>query len=313
MSGLSQILASMVSLKFVAQIIRMSTGLFFAATASFVAASTGVGNIAIESIMTMSALFGVLGSYWTQSAIGGLVIGIACGILMAAIIAFFSMRLGASPILVGIALNTFAGSLATFFLYQFTGSKGSSASLRTPGFGSWDIPVIKDIPVLGEILSGHYVLTYVCVAVVILLYILIFKTPLGMRMRACGLNADAAKTAGINVDRLRLLSLILSGILSALGGVFIALNYINLYSSGMISGQGWMGIAANGIAQGNYLSLILAVLAFGLFKAVAVVFVGTEFPSELIGSIPYIAVFVGIALISVINYYRVKKGNVAEK
>lgn len=308
----SAIFSLIFSMKFVSMAIRLASPLLFASMASFVAATTGIGNISIESIMTMSALFGILGSYWTQSAILGLLIGLIMGIIMACIVALFSMKLGASPALVGVALNTFSGSLAIFILYIFTGSKGSSATLLTPGFGSWDIPVIKDIPILGEILSGHYVLTYVSWVVAALLYIVIFKTPLGMRMRACGLNADAAKSAGINVNRLQLLSLILSGIFAAFGGVFLSLNYVAIFSSGMVSGQGWMGIAANGIAQGNFALLMISTFLFAVFRAVSVVFVGTEFPSELIGAVPYIAVFIGLCLISIINYYRVKKGNISE-
>lgn len=309
----SVVFSNIFSLRFVAMAIRLASPLLFASMASFVAATTGIGNISIESIMTMSALFGVLGSYWTQNAILGLLIGLAMGIAMACLVALFSMKLGASPVLVGVALNTFSNSLAIFILYLFTGSKGSSATLLTPGFGSWNIPVIKDIPILGQILSGHYVLTYVSWIAAIVLYILIFKTPLGMRMRACGLNADAAKSAGINVDALRLLSLILSGLFAAFGGVFLSLNYVTIFSSGMVSGQGWMGIAANGIAQGNFGALILSSFIFAVFRAVSVIFVGTEFPSELIGAIPYIAVFVGLCVISIVNTYRTKKGNVAEK
>lgn len=309
----SDVIATIFTTNFLNMSIRLASPLLFASLGAFVADITGIGNISIESIMTMSALFGVLGSYWTQNAILGLLIGLAMGILMAAIISLFSMKLGASPILIGIALNTFAGSLAIFILYIFTGSKGSTGSLHTPGFGSLDIPIIKDIPIIGKVLSGQYVLTYVCWIITILLFILIYKTPLGMRMRACGLNPDAAKSAGISVDKLQLFSLILSGLCAAFGGIFLSMNYINLFSKGMISGQGWMGIAANGIAQGNFGALVLSSFIFAIFRAISVIFVGTEFPSELIGAIPYIAVFVGLCLISIVNTYRTKKGNVAEK
>ena len=98
--------------------------------------------------------------------------------------------------------------------------------------------------------SCQYILTYICWLIVILLFIFIYKTPTGMRMRACGLNADAARTAGINVEKLRVLSLVLSGIFAALGGVYLSLNYLKIFSRGMVSGQGWMGVSANGIAAG---------------------------------------------------------------
>ena len=311
--SIADFLSTIFTTRFATMTLRLSTSILFAAMGSFIASTAGISNTSIESIMTLSALFGVLGSYWTQNAILGVIIGVAVGILMSVIIAFFSMKLGASVSLIGIALNTFADPLAIFFLYQYTGNKGTSASLATKTLGVWDIPGIKDIPVLGEILSGHYVLTYVAWLLAIALYILVFKTPLGMRMRACGLSEETAKTAGINVNKIRLLSIILSGIFASLGGVFLSLNYSKVFSSGMVAGTGWMGIAAGGIARGSYASLMIATFAFGIFKAISVVFIGTSFPSELISAVPYIAVFIGMSAFSIIDYYRIKKGNVAEQ
>lgn len=305
---------SIFSLSFLIVVIRFSTPILFASISCYSASITGIGNIAVESIMTLSALFSILGSYWTQSAVLGVLIGLAMGILLALMIAFFSMKLGANPFLVGVALNTFADSLAIFILYIFTGDKGSSASLKAPTLGSWNIPLIKDIPVLGQILSGHYVTTYVCWLAMILLYILVFKTPLGMRMRACGLNAEAAKTAGINVQKLQVLSLVLSGAFAALGGIYLSMNYIGLFSKGMVGGMGWMGVAANGIANGNYGSLLISGLVFGIFRTVAIRFSSsTVISTYLVGAIPYFAVFVGLILISIINTMRIKRGNVEEQ
>lgn len=309
----SSVFSTLFTMRFLLAIIRLATPILFAALGAFTAASTGIGNIAIESIMTFSALAGVLGSYLTNNAMIGVLCGMLIGILTALLITFFSMKLGADAFLIMIALNTFADSVAIFTLYQITGDKGTTASLSTPILYTWDIPVIKDIPILGEILSGHYVLTYVCWLIVILLYVIIYKTPLGMRMRACGLNAEAAKTAGINVARLQVLSLVLSGVFAALGGVYLSLNYLKIFSKGMVSGQGWMGVAANGIANGNYWTLVLSAVIFAVFRAVSIIFSSNSaFPTDLVGAIPYFSVFVILTAVSIINYYRIKRGKVEE-
>lgn len=308
---LSSILSTLFTMRFLLTIIRMATPILFAALGAFIAASTGIGNIAIESIMTFAALAGVLGSYLTGSAWAGVVFGMVVGVLTVMLIAFFSMKLGADAFLIMIALNTFADAVAIFILYQITGDKGTTASLTTPILGSVDIPVIKDIPIIGEILSGHYILTYLCWLLIIVMFIVIYKTPLGMRMRACGLNADAAKTAGVNVERLQVLSLVLSGIFAALGGVYLSLNYLKIFSKGMVSGQGWMGVAANGIANGNYWMLVLSGLVFAVFRAVSIIFSSNSaFPTDLVGAIPYFSVFVILTVVSIVNYYRVKRGKV---
>ena len=294
-------------------IVRMATPLVMASLAAYIAASTGIGNIAVEGVMCFAALFAILGSYWTQSAILGLLIGLTMGIVTALIIAFFSMKLGATATMVGIALNTFADSLATFFLYIFANSKGSSSALKTPTLGKIDIPFIKDIPVLGQLISGKYVLTYVAVIVIIITYILLFKTPLGMRMRACGLNADAAKTAGISVSKLQLFSLILSGFFAAIGGTFMSINYLRIYSAGMTSGFGWMGIAANGVCNGSFSMLMIIASVFAVFRAFSVSFMtNPNFPTELIGAIPYFAVFVILTVLAISSYRRKKKGLIKE-
>ena len=310
---LKTIFESLFTMKFLLSIVRLSTPILLASIAAFISSSTGIVNIAIESIMTFSALAGILGSYITQNAYVGCLIGMLVGILTALLIAFFSMKMGADAIFVGIALNTFADSLAIFFLYQIAGEKGTSASLMTPTLPAVDIPVISSIPILGQIVSGQYLLTYLCWIILIVLYILVYKTPLGMRMRACGLNADATRTAGVNVQRLQVLSLILSGFFASLGGMYLSLNYLKIFSKGMVAGQGWMGIAANGIANGNYGVLLISSLIFAAFRAVSIVFnTSTIFPTDLVGTIPYFAVFVFVTAASIINYYRIKHGKVEE-
>ena len=311
---LNSLFSTLFTMRFLLTIIRLATPIVFAALGAFIAASTGIGNIAIESIMTFAALAGVLGSYLSGSAWVGVIIGFIVGMLTAMIIAFFSMKLGADAFLIMIALNTFADAVAIFILYQLTGDKGTTASLATPILDVVNIPIIKDIPILGDILSGQYVLTYICWILVIIMFIVIYKTPLGMRMRACGLNADAARTAGINVEKLQVLSLALSGFFAALGGVYLSLNYLKIFSKGMVSGQGWMGVAANGIANGNYWSLILSAVIFAVFRAVSIIFSSNSaFPTDLVGAIPYFSVFVILTAVSIINYYRVKRGKVEEQ
>ena len=311
---LSNIISSLFTMGFLLTILRLATPILFASIAAFVTASAGVANIAVESIMTFGALAGIIGSYLTGNVWAGIIFGLFIGVLTSLLIAFFSMRLGADPILIGIALNTFANSLSIFFLYLFTGDKGSSASLNAPTLGSIDIPLLKDIPILGSILSGQYVLTYVCWILLIVLFIMIYKTPLGMRMRACGLNADAAKTAGINVGRIRVFSLVLSGLFAALGGMYLSLNSIHLFSKGMVSGLGWMGIAANGIANGSYGMLLLSALLFAVFRGISIVFSQSAvFPVDLVRAVPYFAVFFFLTISSIISYLRIKSGRVEEQ
>lgn len=305
--SLDNFVGAVFSSNFLFVVIRVAVPLVLASISAYMASLTGVGNIAVEGIMLMSCLMAVLGSFWTQSALMGLLIAVVIGILMALMISMFSMSLGASPLLVGIALNTFSSSFTIFLLYQFTKSKGSSANLASKVLPTVEIPVLKDIPFLGEVLSGHYVLTYVTIVLVILVYILIYKTPLGMQMKACGLNEQAARSMGVNVSRVRIISMIFSGLMASLGGAYMTLGYASIFSKDMVSGRGWIGIAAQGIAGTSYVVLLLVSMVFSLFQAITNVFLLYDLPSELINTIPYVGVLLGVVLYSVGLYRRKKK------
>lgn len=305
--SLDNFISSVFSANFLFVVIRVAVPLVLASISAYMASLTGVGNIAVEGIMLMCCLMAVLGSFWTQSAWLGLLIAVIIGILMALMISMFSMSLGASSLLVGIALNTFASSFTVFLLYQFTQSKGSSASLASKVLPTLDIPVLKDIPFLGEVISGHYALTYITVVLVILVYILIYKTPLGMQMKACGLNEQAALSVGVNVNRVRIISMMLSGLMAALGGAYMTLGYASIFSKDMVAGRGWIGIAAQGIAGTSYVVLLLVSMIFSIFQAITNVFLLYDLPSELINTIPYVGVFLGVVIYSVVLYRKKKK------
>lgn len=311
---LSSIFSSIFSVNFLAVVIRMATPILFASIASYIAGITGVGNIAIEAIMTFGALSGIIGAYLFQNAYLGILFGLLVGIIFALIIAFFSMKFGADIMLVGIALNTLADALAMFILYVVSGQKATSAALIAPTLSSFNVPILSDLPVIGPLFQDQYFITYVCWALIIVTFILVYKTPLGMHMRSCGLNDKAAETAGINVKRLQVLSLVLSGIFAALGGMYLSLNYLHIYSNKMVAGQGWMGVAANGVSNGNFLTLLLSSLIFAIFRAMSSVFsTNPAFPVDLVGAIPYIAVLVFIVIMSFLSYQKIRKGQRGDK
>jgi len=310
---MSQILKEILRPSFIFTMIRVFVPLMFAAMSAYVASLSGMPNIAVEGIMLMSALMAVLGSYWTRSAALGLVIALATGILMGLVVSGFTMWLGTNPILVGIALNTFASSFTIFLLYMVTGNKGTSASLASLTLPVWNIPFLKDIPVLGEILSGHYTLTYVCFACMIVVSVLVYRTPFGMRMRACGINEEAARSAGINVNRVRVISIILSGAFAALGGAYMTTGYLSSFVRNMIAGRGWVGIAAQAMGGSSFLGVTVTTIFFGVFQAIANVLSIFSLPSELVTIIPYAGVFIGLLCYSVSRYWKTRRGHADEE
>ena len=177
---MDNIFASFFTASFIALVIRVGTPLLFASMSAYSADIAGIPNIAVEGIMIFGALFGVYFSAISGSAWVGLLGVIGVGVLCA----------------LAIAWTPCAGDFTTWLLRVWTGTNGTPARLPSKVLPTLEIPGIKDIPVLGTILSGHYFLTYVCILLAILLAILVYKTPFGLRMKACGLDAYAPQSVG---------------------------------------------------------------------------------------------------------------------
>ena len=295
---------------FLFSILRFSTPLIFAALAAAVCRKTGLLNMAIESMMLCAALTGVLVSGFTQSAFLGLLSAIIVGSLVGFIISYASFVGNADLFLTNIALNLAAAGGTVFVLYLFTGSKGNSAaaipSLSVP---SIDIPLIKDIPFLGQVISGHNILTYLAFFTVFLVWLLIYKTRLGLRMRSVSENPDAASSVGISVKRIRFAAFMISGAIAGVGGAFMSMGFVQLFSRGMVAGRGFIGLAAANMANGSPVGSMLSSLLFGTSNAVAttVQTVFTEAPTDFVLMIPYAVTIIAIVLISIINERRSNK------
>lgn len=304
---MNELMSQVLSASFIFIIIRVGTPLVYASMSSYIGNLAGISNIAVEGIMTFGALFGVYFSAITGSAWIGLLGAILVGMLCGGVLAFFSLKMKASPIMVGIALNLFAADFAIYLLLIWTGTKGTSGSLDSKVLPRIDIPVIKDIPVLGEILSGHLVLTYICVILMILLYIMVYKTPFGLRMKACGLDAHAAESVGIKVDKMRTIASLMSGAFAAMGGAYLSMGYLSMYSNNMTASRGWIGIAAAAVGGNNLGVVFLMTGVFAIAQAIVNILLLGNLPSELINTIPYISVLIGLIIMSSSSMRKAKK------
>ncbi len=210
---------------FLFSVIRITSPILFAALAAVVAEKAGVTNIGLEGIMSITALFGTLISYWTQSWAVGVLGALIVGIALALLLGFFALKLKTDIILGGIALNMIGGGGTIFLLYLFTGLRGNTGELTTPEMliPQVNIPLLKDIPVVGEILSGHSLLTYIAFFMVFLTWLMLYKTSLGLNIRAVGENQNAADSVGVSVIKIKYIALGISGALAGLGGAYMSM------------------------------------------------------------------------------------------
>ncbi len=292
---------------FISSIFRVTTPLLFASMGALISDVAGVPNISLEGLMLMAAFSGMLFSYFTQSAFIGLLMALLVAVVFSGILAFFTLYYKTNIILGGIAINSLASGGTIFFLYLIAHDKGTSISLPSKVLPNINIPFIENIPIIGHVFSGHNLLTYLSVLSVIATYYLLKKTPLGFHIRAVGEKKEAAESVGINVIKTQTIALLLSGVMCGFGGAFMSMGYVAWFSRDMISGRGWIALAAESMGRQTPLGSALTSLLFGVTDALSNALAALGFSSDLVKIIPYFATLIGLAIFSINTFRRSKK------
>ncbi|HAZ30261.1 TPA: ABC transporter permease [Candidatus Acetothermia bacterium] len=283
------------SLALLAATVRMATPLVLAAIGGVFTERSGVINIGMEGMMLLGAFFGVLISHLTGSPWLGLIAGTAAGGLSAWIHALLAIRYSANQIVSALGINILALGLTPYLSAMIWGSRGhSGAVVRLP---SWEIPLMREIPVIGEILGPYAPTVFMMVAVVIVAQIVLFRTKWGLRVRAVGEFARAAATAGVPVQRTRYICVVISGMLSGLAGVHLSLGDLNMWTWGMTGGRGFIALAVMIFGNWRPYRALAAGLVFGFADALQIRLHGLGVPVQFMQMIPYlvtIAVLAGV-------------------
>lgn len=304
---MSSFLSYLVDPDFIFSVFRVTTPLLFAALASVVAENAGASNIALEGIMIFAALFGAIGSGITQSLTIGLLFALGGGLIITLLLAYFSLYLKTDIILSGIALNTLAAGGSVFLLYVILGDKGSTSSLQCLTFPTVTIPLINKIPYLGKILSGQNLLTYVAFIMVWAVNYLLYRTRLGKHLRVVGESPAAAESVGLDVRRLKVISLLISGFLASLGGAFLSMGYMAGFSRGMVSGRGFIALAAAAMGMLEPVPTMIAAIIFGFADAASNILAALRIPDEFVKLVPYLVTIIGLILFAQVRKSSEKK------
>ncbi len=310
---MNEILKGILTPAFVYSIIRVTTPILFAALGALITDLAGVINIALEGIMLTAAFFGVLVSAFTQNMWLGLLAGVLSGVGIALILGYFSLNLKTDLILAGIAINLLASGGTIFLLYIFAGDKGTSSSLKSLVLPNINIPILKDIPILGPMFSGHHILTYIAIISVVIVHYFLYHTPLGLRLRAVGENPDAADSVGISVIKIKYIALMLSGIFAGLGGVHLSMGYVSWFARDMTSGRGFIALAAETLGGRTAIGTTLGSLVFGAADALSYSLQAFRMPSEFAQSFPFIITILALGFYAQQQISRAKKRKAASR
>jgi len=285
-------------------VVRSTAPILLVTLGAVITEQAGIKNMALEGSMLWAALVGVLASAATGSAWIGLLAGMAAGVAIALVLGIFALKLDANAVLVGVALNLLSTGGTVFTLFSITGDKGISSSLASKTLPVIRIPFLADVPWLGKVLSGQNFIIYVSIVAVIVVHVILNKMTIGRRIRATGENVDAARAAGIDPNRIKFFTLVVSGMLAGLAGCFLSMGYTSNFTSGISAGRGYVANAAQVVAGGTAVGSIFAALIFGITDAMATFLQNVGLPPELIQALPYAVTIVGFIVVTLIRDKR---------
>lgn len=275
-----------------------STALILTALGGIISERSGVVNIGLEGLMTAGAFAAAVSAFHAQEAgYGamspwiGLIAGALFGVLYALIHAVATITFRADQVVSGIVINFIAAG-STLYLVKLLFEGSGETSLVDEVFHKVKIPLLSDIPIIGDGIFNAYPTTYLALILVGLIYYMLYKTPFGLRLRSVGEHPSAADTVGIKVLRMRYTAVLLSGVLAGLGGATIAMTTTGTFSHNTISGQGFIALAAVIFGKWNPLGALGAALFFGFAQSINNVLQLFDFasnvPSEFIYMLPYV-------------------------
>lgn len=286
--------------------LRISAPLILVGMAGLLSYQVGLINIALEGMMLSGAFAAVVFGYEMGSTWLGVLMAIVVGAALGALFALAVITLRANLIVAGLALNFLATGGTAYLmdiLYNQSGTLAPEGLRKLPAV---TIPLLEDVPVLGEMLSGHSPLVYVSWVMVPLTSIFLYRMVVGGHIRAVGEHPEAAQTAGISVQGMQYLALILGGMLCGLAGAHLSVGDLPLFRERMTNDRGFIALAAVYFAAARPRLTAVACLLFGFFEALQfrLQLRDTALPNEFLQMLPYLMVVIALIVISVRKEWR---------
>lgn len=272
------------------------TPILLAALAGTLCGRVGVFNMALEGQMLVGAFAAVAGSYLSGSAMVGLLAAMLAALVFSMILAYGVAVFRGDAVVICIGMNLLASGLTAYFLRAFFGVSGTFSDPAIVGLDRIRIAAIQGWPVIGWILSRQTIVTWAAWILTIAVTVLLFRTPLGLRLRGVGEDPEAAQSMGVDVRRYRIATVLLSGSLVGLAGAQLSLGTVSLFSEDMSAGRGWIAVVAVMLGRNHPLFAALACVLFGLADAVSVRLQGQGLPNQITDAVPYVVTLIALVV-----------------
>jgi len=257
-----------------------ATPIAYAALGGVVSENSGVVNIGLEGMMAGGAFAAVLASYYAHDVFAAVAAAALAGALLGLVLAYFAVTLRADQIVVGMAINVLGIAAAAYLLTVVFGQPGAS-------------PEVASFSNLSA--AGRYAPIVAVLALIVGMHVFLYHTKTGLHLRSVGEEPRAAATAGINVFACRYAATIAGGVLAALGGAYLSIGELDLYSDGMVAGRGFIALAAVIFGKWTPFGAAGACLFFGLFSSLQILLQQSGIPAEAFQMLPYALAIVALA------------------
>ncbi|MCL2192501.1 MAG: ABC transporter permease [Treponema sp.] len=274
------------------------TPLLFAATGGLFTELAGKLNIALEGLLLTGAFFAILAVHYTGSLAAGLFAAILASVALSTLLAFTSLKLRSNVFIAGLAANLLAGGLTVVLSQHFFNTRGVVVLRDFRPLPVVNIPIVENIPIAGELLSGHSVYVYAAWFLLFLAWLAIFKTPFGYRLRACGKHSQALVSLGLKPDTYRWAAFLVSGFFCGIGGSLLSL-HLGVFVPGMTAGRGWIALVVIFLGVRKPFGLLAAAFIFGLAEALSNYAQGFDIPADLVLAMPYLLTLLAMIFVSV--------------
>lgn len=269
------------------------TPFVFAALGELITEKSGMLNLGVEGMMLVGAITGFIAMAKTGSLLLAVLCGMGAGAGMATIFALLTLTLMANQVASGLALTIFGVGLSAFLGLNYT-------SIALGGVPELHIPLLSNIPILGQLFFSYDILVYTSVALFVAISWFLYKTKAGLILRGIGEAPKSAHALGYNVIRIRYLAVLFGGALAGLGGVYLSVAYTPMWVEGMVAGRGWVSLALVVFATWRPARVILGAYLFGgiTIAQFHMQGFGIEIPPQLLSMLPYIATIIVLVFIS---------------
>ncbi len=284
-----------------------TTAILLAAMGGLINRQGGIVNIGLEPLMLVGAFTAVVVSAQSGNPFIGVLLATVAGALLGLLFSWSITRLGANEIVAGLGLNLLVLGFFGYLLPTAFKIEGTLLPAGLVGLPKVNIPVVGQIPGLGPIVSGHDIVTYLSWLSVPLVSVFLYRTPLGIQLRATGANEEAARAAGVPTLRLRDFSTVVAGAFSGLAGAQLSLGVVTLFNKQMTGGRGFIALAAFYFGDARPALTALGAFIFGVFEAAGFRLGSSGVPSQLVQMLPYLVVVISLTLVAIRRDARVRE------